>query len=208
MSRIFSVPLLIWMLSPHFPLRGPNGEQEIVTSLFFILVSISDGVDGYLARRRGQITTIGMLLDPLADKLLITAAFICLVQYCPDIVKPWIAVLVIGREFLVSGLRSIASTEGFTIEASDLGKLKTLIQIISVVAVILAHRWDEWHFGWFIMPVRSVAVTAVYFMVLVSTISAVDYFWAFWRKIALATENRRKRDNDFVLSRRKKDMTA
>jgi CDP-diacylglycerol--glycerol-3-phosphate 3-phosphatidyltransferase len=208
MSRIFSVPLLIWMLSPHFPLRGANGEQEIIASLFFILISISDGVDGYLARRRGQITTLGMLLDPLADKLLITAAFICLVQYTPLIVKPWIAVLVIGREFLVSGLRSIASTEGFTIEASDLGKLKTVIQIVSVVAVILAHRWDAWHFGWFIMPVYSVAVTAIYFMALVSTISAVDYFWAFWRKVSQATENRRKRDNDFVLSRRKKNITA
>ena len=208
MSRIFSVPLLIWMLSPHFPLHGPNGEQEILTSLFFILVSISDGVDGYLARRRGQITTIGMLLDPLADKLLITAAFICLVQYCPDIVKPWIAVLVIGREFLVSGLRSIASAEGFTIEASDLGKLKTVIQIVSVVAVILAHRWDAWHFGWFIMPVRPVAVTAIYFMAVVSTISAVDYFWAFWRKIDRATTSRRNQDNDFVLSRKKKDIPA
>ncbi len=208
MGRILCVPLLIWMLSPHFPLRGPNGEQELFTSLFFILVSISDGVDGYLARRRGQITTIGMLLDPLADKLLITAAFICLVQYTPDIMKPWIAVLVIGREFLVSGLRSIASTEGFTIEASDLGKLKTVIQIVSVVAIILAHRWDYWHFGWFLMPVHPVAVTAVYFMVLVSTISAIDYFWAFWRKIDRATAVRRKRDNDFVLSRRKKNIPA
>lgn len=208
MSRIFCVPLLIWMLSPYFPLRGPNGEQEIFISLFFILVSISDGVDGYLARRRGQITTIGMLLDPLADKLLITAAFICLVQYCPTIVKPWIAVLVIGREFLVSGLRSIASTEGFTIQASDLGKLKTVIQIVSVVAVILAHRWNAWHFGWFILPVRPTAITAIYWMVIVSTVSAVDYFWAFWRKIAHATETRRKQENDFVLSRRKKDMPA
>src|SRR6202020_630382 len=206
MSRIFSVPLLIWMLSPHFPLRGPNGEQEILTSLFFILVSISDGVDGYLARRRGQITTIGMLLDPLADKLLITAAFICLVQYCPDIVKPWIAVLVIGREFLVSGLRSIASAEGFTIEASDLGKLKTVIQIVSVVAVILAHRWDAWHFGWFIMPVEWIAIAAIYFMVLVSIISAVDYFVAFWRKIDHASADRRSHAS-FVLSRRK-DMPA
>ncbi|HEX3435359.1 MAG TPA: CDP-diacylglycerol--glycerol-3-phosphate 3-phosphatidyltransferase [Pseudacidobacterium sp.] len=208
MGRILCVPLLIWMLSPHFPLRGPHGEQEIFTSLFFILVSISDGVDGYLARRRGQITTIGMLLDPLADKLLVTAAFICLVQYCPDIMKPWIAVLVIGREFLVSGLRSIASSEGFTIEASDLGKLKTVIQIVSIVAIILAHRWDAWHFGWFIMPVRSVAITAVYFMVAVSTISAIDYFWGFWRKIDRATSTRRKHDNEFVLSRRKKNITA
>src|SRR5271155_4666036 len=117
MGRIFSVPLLIWMLSPHFPLHGPNGEQELFTSIFFILVSISDGVDGYLARRRGQITTIGMLLDPLADKLLIAAAFIALVQLNPSLVPAWIAILVIGREFLVSGLRSIAASGGFTIEA-------------------------------------------------------------------------------------------
>ena len=208
MSRIFSVPLLIWMLSPHFPHGGWHGEQEILTSLFFILVSISDGVDGYLARRRGQITTMGMLLDPLADKLLITSAYIALVQYNPHVVKPWIAVLVIGREFLVSGLRSIASTEGFTIAASDLGKLKTVIQIVSVVAVILDHGWHEWHFGWFVVPVDLIAVVGIYYMALVSTISAVDYFAAFWRKIEKASTVRRKHDNEFVLTRGKKDLPA
>ena len=87
MIRIFAVPVLIWMLSPHFPRGGWHGEQEIVASLFFIVVSISDGVDGYLARKRGQITTMGVLLDPLADKLLITAAYIALVQYNPHIVE-------------------------------------------------------------------------------------------------------------------------
>src|SRR5487761_1147294 len=130
MSRIFCVPLLIWLLSRSFPLHSLPGEQEILASILFILASITDGVDGYLARKRGQITTMGMLLDPLADKLMITAAFICLVQFNPHIMKAWIAVLVIGREFLVSGLRSIASTEGFTIEASNLAKLKTVIQIV------------------------------------------------------------------------------
>ena len=208
MIRIFAVPVLIWMLSPHFPHGGWHGEQEIIASLFFILVSISDGVDGYLARSRGQITTMGTLLDPLADKLLITAAYIALVQYNPQIVKPWIAVLVIGREFLVSGLRSIASAEGFTIEASDLGKLKTVIQIVSVVAAILAHGWYEWHFGWFIMPVYLVAFVGIYWMATVSTISAVDYFVAFWRKIEHASSGRRTRENAFVLSRRKKDLPA
>jgi CDP-diacylglycerol---glycerol-3-phosphate 3-phosphatidyltransferase len=209
MTRIFAVPVLIWMLSPHFPHGGWHGEQEIVASLFFILVSISDGVDGYLARRRGQITTMGMLLDPLADKLLITAAYIALVQFNPHVVKPWIVVVVIGREFLVSGLRSIASAEGFTIEASDLGKLKTVIQIVSVVAAILAHGWYEWHFGWFIMPVYLIAAVGIYYMALVSTISAIDYFVGFWRKIEHASTGRRTRENSFVLSRRsKKDLPA
>jgi CDP-diacylglycerol---glycerol-3-phosphate 3-phosphatidyltransferase len=202
MSRIFSVPLLIWMLSPHFPHGGWHGEQEILTSLFFILVSISDGVDGYLARRRGQITTMGMLLDPLADKLLITSAYIALVQYNPHVVKPWIAVLVIGREFLVSGLRSIAASEGFTSEASEIGKLKTVIQIVSVVAAILNHRWDYWNFGGFVIGVHLIAVTAIYWMAIVSIISAVDYFVGFWKKIDHASGRRRRRSS--VLSRRKR----
>ncbi|MFZ0661272.1 MAG: CDP-diacylglycerol--glycerol-3-phosphate 3-phosphatidyltransferase [Acidobacteriaceae bacterium] len=201
-SRIAAVPIFIWMLSPYFPHGGFYGEQEIIAALFFILVSITDGVDGYLARRRGQITTMGMLLDPLADKLLITAAYITLVEYNPHVVKPWIAVVVIGREFLVTGLRSIASTEGFTIQASDIGKLKTVIQIVSVGVVILDHGWHVWHFGWFIVPIDLIAVVGIYYMAAISTISAVDYFVGFWRKIDHASTGSRKRDNSFVLSRR------
>src|SRR5271168_5117509 len=139
MSRIVCVPLLIWILSPGFPLAGGHGavglrggEQELIASAVFILASITDGLDGYLARKRGQITTMGMLLDPLADKLLVAAAFITLVQFNPALVPAWMAVVVIGREFLVSGLRSIAASEGFTIQASELGKFKMLVQIISV----------------------------------------------------------------------------
>ncbi len=202
MSRIFCVPLLIWMFSPHFPLRSIPGGQELAVSLFFILAAVTDGVDGYLARKRGQITTVGILLDPLADKLLITAAYIALVEYNPHIVKPWIATVVIGREFLVSGLRSIASTEGFTISASELGKLKTVTQIVSVVAAVLDHRWLAWHLGWFILPIDSVAITSIYFMALVSVISATDYFWSFWRKIEASTASRRKGENDLVMGRK------
>jgi CDP-diacylglycerol--glycerol-3-phosphate 3-phosphatidyltransferase len=209
MSRIASVPLLIWVLSPGFPFTGHGmhglrgGEQEIIASVLFIMASITDGLDGYLARRRKQITTMGMLLDPLADKLMVTAAFIILVSYNPRIVPPWIAVLVIGREFLVSGLRSIASSEGFTIEASELGKLKTVIQIVSVVAAILAHRWDYWDWGGYIVGVHFIAVTAVYWMTVVSIISAVDYFVGFWKKIDRASDKTRERKN-FVLSRKAK----
>jgi CDP-diacylglycerol--glycerol-3-phosphate 3-phosphatidyltransferase len=203
MSRIICIPVFLWMLSPFFPHMSWYGGQEIIASLFFIVLSISDGIDGYLARSRGQITTMGMLLDPLADKLLVTAAYITLVAYNPHIVKPWIAVIVIGREFLVNGLRSIASTQGFTIQASDLGKLKTLIQIISVVAAILDHGWHAWHFGWFLMPVDLIAVAGIYWMAAVSVISAIDYFVAFWRKIDKASSSQRSKDNAFVLSRKK-----
>ncbi len=193
-GRIFCVPLLIWLLSPQFPLRASPGAQELFVSIFFLLAFVTDGVDGYLARKRGEITTLGMLLDPLADKLLVTAAFIALVEYNPHIVKPWIATVVIGREFLVSGLRSIASSEGFTIAASDLGKLKTVIQIVCVIAAVLDHQWQAWYIGWFQIPIDSIAVTSIYFMAIVSIVSAGDYFGAFWRKIDRAGALRREGD--------------
>lgn len=193
------IPLLLWILSTHFPWQG-HGEQEILASVLFILASITDGVDGYLARKRSQITTMGMLLDPIADKIMVTGALIALVAYNPQVVKVWIVVVIIAREFLISGLRSIASSEGFTIEASDLGKLKTVIQIVSVVSAILAHGWYQWQFGVLIVPVKWIAIAAIYFTVLVSSISAIDYFVGFWKKIDHASRDRRK---SFVLSRRK-----
>lgn len=197
LSRIIMIPLFLWILSPHFPWRA-GGVQELSAAVLFVLASATDGVDGYLARRRGQITTMGMLLDPLADKIMVTAAIIELVAYTPQIVKVWIAVVIIGREFLINGLRSIAASEGFTISASELGKLKTVIQIVAVVTAILAHRWDHWQIGFLVIPVRWYAIAAVYFTVLVSSISAIDYFVGFWRKIDHASKDRRKSS---VLSR-------
>ena len=206
LTRICSIPLLIWVLSTN-RFTSTNGEKELLASILFIAASITDGIDGYLARKRGQITTMGMLLDPLADKLLIAAAFIALVQFNPRLVAPWIAVVIIGREFLVSGLRSIAASEGFTIEASNLGKFKMVVQIVSVVAVILDHRWQEWpvYRGYF-FPVHWIAFLAIWFMVLLSMFSAGDYFIAFWNKIDRRIEKRRRRS--FVLSRRKKRDAA
>ncbi len=199
LSRIAMIPLLLWILSPHFPWQD-HGAQEITASVLFILASITDGLDGYLARKRSQITTMGMLLDPIADKVMVTGALIALVAYNPEIVKVWIAVVIISREFLVSGLRSIASSEGFTIQASDLGKLKTVIQIVCVVSAILAHRWYDWNFGFLVIRVRWFAIAAIYFTVLVSSISAIDYFVGFWKQIDHACKVRRK---SFVLTRRK-----
>ncbi len=200
LSRICAVPLFIWILSSH--LFGGKGEREILASTIFILASITDGLDGYLARKRGQITTMGMLLDPLADKLLITAAFIGLVQFNPRIVPAWIAVVIIGREFLVSGLRSIAAQQGFTIDASDLGKVKMVVQIVVVVICILERGWREWDLRLFIFPLTVLAKVGIWFMVTLSLVSAVDYFAAFWKKIDRSVVKRRRRA--FVLSRRKK----
>jgi len=179
----------------------------VLASGIFILASITDGLDGYLARRRGQITTMGMLLDPLADKLMIAALYIALVSLIPSIVSVWVVIVIVGREFLISGLRSIAASEGFTIEASELGKLKMVVQIVSVVAAILALRWNEWIlFGRFVIGVHLIAVMAIWFMLAVSVISAVDYFWGFWKKIDKRVDRRRRRP--FILSRRKKRAQA
>jgi len=204
--RIASIPLFIWILSsPRF--SSVNGEKELLASALFIAAALTDGIDGYLARRRGQITTMGILLDPLADKLLIAAAFVALVQLNPSLVPAWVAVVVIGREFLVSGLRSIAASEGFTIEASDLGKLKMVVQIVSVVAVILDHRWKAWPvYGYYVFPVHWIAYSAIWFMVCVSLVSAIDYFAAFWSKIDRRVVKRRRRA--FILSRRRKPAPA
>ena len=162
LSRIAMIPLLLWMLSPPpLPVARPTAKQELLASLLFVLASITDGLDGYLARKRAQITTMGMLLDPIADKIMVTGALIALVAYNPQIVKVWIVVVIIGREFLISGLRSIASSEGFTIQASDLGKLKTVTQIVAVVAAILAHQWYQWQFGVIIIPVNWIAIAAI-----------------------------------------------
>src|SRR5881296_3740557 len=167
LTRIFSIPLLIWILSTS-RFHGTGGEKELLASALFIVASITDGIDGYLARKRGQITTIGILLDPLADKLLIAAAFVTLVQFNPKMVPAWIAVVIIGREFLVSGLRSIAATQGFTIEASNLGKFKMVVQIITIAGAIFDRRWAYWQFGGFILPIHWIAKVTIWIMVVLS----------------------------------------
>jgi len=129
------------------------------------------------------------------------------VQFNPRLVPAWIAVVIIGREFLVSGLRSIAASEGFTIEASDLGKLKMFAQIVSVVAVILDHRWQTWPlFDSYYLPIDIVARLAIWVVVGLSLVSAADYFIGFWNKIDRHVVKRRRRA--FILSRRKKQNAA
>lgn len=207
LSRIASVPLLIWFLSPHCQWFTEPGQREITAVTLFILASITDGFDGYLARKRNQVTTLGMLLDPLADKLMVAGAFIALVQFNPSIVPAWIAVLVIAREFLVSGLRSIASAEGFTIEASDFGKFKMVAQIVAISLAIVHHNWEEIGLRYFTFNVEIVARTMMWIMVTISLISAFDYFAGFWKKIDRSAQKTRRRP--FVLSRRKrKSQTA
>lgn len=180
LSRIACIPFFIWVLSSSI---FRPGEQELLAAGIFILASITDGLDGYLARKHGQISSIGMLLDPMADKLLIAAGLILLVRYTPNLMPPWIVILVLGREFLITGLRSVAAAEGFAIQARDLGKLKMVIQIVAVVATVLAHGWYEWNFWGFIIGVNLIARMSIWFMLVVSLLSGVDYFIAFWDRV-------------------------
>lgn len=180
LSRIACIPFFIWVLSVSI---FPPGEQELLAAGIFILASITDGLDGYLARKHAQISSVGMLLDPMADKLLVAAGLILLVRYTPNLISPWIVVLVLGREFLITGLRSVAASEGFAIQARELGKLKMVLQIVAVVATILAHRWYEWNFFGFIIGVELIARIAIWFMLAVTLLSAVDYFIAFWDRV-------------------------
>src|SRR6516225_10221172 len=139
--RIFFVPLLVAALVQEnvgFQVGAVKVTNEWLSLAIFLVAAATDLLDGYLARRWKQVTTIGTLLDPIADKLLVSAALISLVQV--RALPAWMAILIIGREFAVSGLRSIAAAEGYTIKASDLGKTKMFAQVVAISCMLLSVR--------------------------------------------------------------------
>jgi len=164
----------------------------LLAAAVFVVASITDGIDGYLARRLHQVTPLGMLLSSLADKLLVSTAYITLVQFAPALVPGWIAVLIVGREFLVSGLCSVAVQEGMTLRVRDIGKFKTVVQIVSVAAVLLAHAWPVWTVAGSKLAGTDLASGAVWMMLTVSLLSAASYFRAFWMEAVRLSEQRRK----------------
>src|SRR5581483_7544890 len=143
----------------------------------------TDLLDGYLARRWKQVTTVGTLLDPVADKLLISAALISLVEI--RLLPGWLVILIIGREFAVSGLRSIAAAEGYPIKAGELGKSKMAFQVLGVTLVMLSIRWSA---------LRPYALGAMWAVVVFGLASAVDYFRKFWVKVDSSIKLRRRRE--------------
>lgn len=185
--RIFFVPLLVAALVQKDLSIHWNGTVWVTNDLFaltiFMAAAATDFLDGYLARKWGQITTVGTLLDPIADKLLISAALIALVEV--HRIPAWIVVLLVGREFAVSGLRSIAAAEGYTISASDLGKTKMVSQVAGVALALLAIRWPE---------LSHLATLCIWGAMIFSLISAFDYFWKFWRKVDDKVKTRRRRE--------------
>jgi CDP-diacylglycerol---glycerol-3-phosphate 3-phosphatidyltransferase len=185
-ARIFFVPLLVAVLvqeriSLHWD--GATITNDTVALAIFWIAAATDLLDGYLARRWKQVTTTGTLLDPIADKLLVSAALISLVQR--RVVPGWVVVLIVGREFAVSGLRSIAAAEGYTIKASDLAKTKTFSQVVAISLLMLSihHQW-----------VTVWARISLYLVVLFALWSAVAYFVKFWSKVDVATKQRRRQE--------------
>ena len=202
LSRIFAVPLLVVILLTrvYSPERQVEDLAIFIATLIFLAASITDYFDGYLARRRKQVTTLGMLLDPIADKLLISAAFISLVEL--GWVPAWMVVIIIGRELAISGLRSIAATQGFSIDASELGKIKMVLQVIAITMIILRNV-----FSW-LLPLSAVALWLV---VIFALASAVDYFQKFWKTVDIRVKASQKvkagqRRKLIILKKRQRDV--
>ncbi|MFZ5813873.1 MAG: CDP-diacylglycerol--glycerol-3-phosphate 3-phosphatidyltransferase [Bacillota bacterium] len=169
LARIFLIPFFLLA----FLTRLPYGE--LIAAGIFIVAAITDGVDGYLARKNREITRLGKFLDPLADKLLVSAALIALVEL--GMLSTWVAMVLIGREMAVTGLRAIAAAEGTVIAAGPWGKAKTVTQIVLIVTMILAGAP-----GFFLRSLAEWLQTPLLWAAVALTIwSGIDYGWAYYR---------------------------
>jgi CDP-diacylglycerol---glycerol-3-phosphate 3-phosphatidyltransferase len=175
-SRIFLVPLLVVVLLTKFEGRQIFGvPKELVGAAIFGIAALTDVLDGYLARRRKQITTLGQLMDPLADKLLITAALVSLVQM--DLAPAWMVAVILGREFAITVLRSIAHGKGMVIPASPMGKIKMAAEVTAILALILG-QVEGLH------RLHIIGTIALWVAMATAIISGVDYYRRFARTTA------------------------
>ncbi len=178
LGRIFLIPFVVVVL-----LTRQMHNWAFWGSGLFLAAALTDLFDGYLARRRKQVTTLGRLLDPIADKLLISSALISLVQL--RIAPAWMVVIIIGREFAVSGLRSIAASEGFSIDVSTLGKGKMVVQVIAVAGLILGNELGGW--------MRQMGRLMLWAVVIFALLSMIQYFREFWSKLDSSIKHREYR---------------
>ena len=174
--RIFLTPVLVVVLMTRVTALEPIGlDWQMIGVIVFLLASFTDYLDGWLARRRNEVTTLGILLDPIADKLLTSAAFISLVQI--GVTPAWMVWIIIGREFAVDGLRMIASSQGVTIGATIWGKYKTGSQVVAIVLLIFGNKYlGKWDLA---------GDVAIWVVVALATLSAADYFMQFSRRLGV-----------------------
>ncbi len=170
LSRILSVPVFIALMLEPSPIRA------LFAGIVFGLASATDWLDGYLARKWGQVTKIGKLLDPIADKILIMSALVILVEIRSDAVHAWIAIVIIGREFAVTGLRAMAAAEGIIIPAETVGKYKVGAQITAVLCLLWDYYLDK---GW----ITDIGRVALWVAMVLALYSAFQYFKTYWSKL-------------------------
>ncbi len=168
--RILAIPIILFLLF------YPERTCRVITALFFSLVAVTDTLDGYLARRRGMVTTLGTFLDPLADKLLIVAAFIALIPARG--IPAWMVIVIIGREISVTGLRGVAVSQGIVISASKLGKYKTFFEVTSISFLILGDNYLS-------LQLHQVGMGLLWVAMGLAVISGVDYFKKFLKTIII-----------------------
>jgi CDP-diacylglycerol--glycerol-3-phosphate 3-phosphatidyltransferase len=166
-TRIVAVPFLILFLI------SSSRVHALIAAAIFVAASLTDWLDGMVARRRNQVTTLGTLLDPIADKLLVAAALVSLLQI--DKLAAWVAVVIIGRELAVTGLRAVAAGVGVIVPASRLAKWKAVSQYVAITMLILEKGIES-------KPFHAVATGVLWFAVALTIVSAVDYFYRFFRK--------------------------
>ncbi|MBK5276792.1 MAG: CDP-diacylglycerol--glycerol-3-phosphate 3-phosphatidyltransferase [Desulfuromonadales bacterium] len=179
LARIAAIPLMAALL------MSPTQPAGFWAAALFSLASITDWLDGYFARRMGIVTVFGKFLDPIADKLIVMAALIMILPF--GRVPAWMVLVILGREIIITGLRGIASSEGIVIQASDLGKYKTIFQIVAIIGLLLHYDYN-WFFGiehqWMHVNMHNVGMFFLWIATLLTVWSGVDYLARFIKIIA------------------------
>ena len=166
MSRVALIPLVLLFIDNFSPLRS------FIASLLYLLAAAGDALDGYLARSRGQVSTLGKFLDPLADKLLVTAVLVFMVELSR--VPAWVVVVIVGRDLTINGLRSIASAQGLVIAASVGGKIKTGLQLVAIMMLMIHFRYPVLGSG-ITVDYHRAGLIVLYVSMVVSVLSAAQY---------------------------------
>jgi CDP-diacylglycerol--glycerol-3-phosphate 3-phosphatidyltransferase len=178
MARIAAIPLMASLL------LSPSRCAGFWAAIVFALASITDWLDGYLARRMGIVTVFGKFLDPIADKLIVMAALIMILPF--DRVPAWMVLVILGREIIITGLRGIASSEGIVIQASELGKFKTIFQIVAILGLVLHYDYN-WLFGiahpLITVNMHNVGMFYLWIATILTIWSGVDYLVRFVKVI-------------------------
>ncbi len=178
MARIAAIPLLAVLLT------SPSKDAGFWSAALFSLAAITDWLDGYLARRMQIVTVFGKFLDPIADKLIVMAALIMILPY--DRVPAWMVLVILGREIIITGLRGIASSEGIVIAASDLGKFKTIFQLVAIIGLLLHYDYN-WFLGiqhpLLVVNMHNAGMFFLWIATLLTVWSGVDYLYKFVKVI-------------------------